>query len=301
MSRQRRLHGHEFKARRRLESSSSNIASSFLVNYSPQRMQSTSFFFVVVVALLLAASLPNTLSFVHHEDARRRIYSPLTKKKTKIGAIASPIDQIKLDFVGSLENAYDLNPKNAASSSFLNLLIQQASPESIYREIIESFDQLGTGKWRIVYVQDYSTSFGFGSLFGDITAGEAEVGNDGSITSNIKCINQSPYQLTVKGTFGTARNNMLIKVNNVQSEQLMQSGGSGGEMNEDNDGLLGDLKGVQLSITQSILEKNWPTLFSGVVVVELAYIDDDLAVFDLDFLARVKGKRICARKEPDFF
>ena len=85
---------------------------------------------------------------------------------------------------------------------------------------------------------------------------------------------------------------MLIKVNDVQSKQLQS---------EMNDGLLSQLKGVSVPITQTIIEKNWPKIFSGVVIVDLAFIDDNLAVFDLDFLARVKGKRICARKEPDFF
>lgn len=87
---------------------------------------------------------------------------------------------------------------------------------------------------------------------------------------------------------------MLIKVSDVHSKQLLQS--------EDmNNGLLGELKGVPVSITQSILEKNWSKIFAGVVTIDLAYIDENLAVFDLDLLARVKGKRICMRKEPDFF
>ena len=86
---------------------------------------------------------------------------------------------------------------------------------------------------------------------------------------------------------------MLIRVNNVQAKQL-QSG------DEDN-GLLSELKGVPASITQSIWERSWPTLFSGMIVVDLAYIDDSLAVFNLDLLGRMNGKRICARKEPDFF
>lgn len=84
---------------------------------------------------------------------------------------------------------------------------------------------------------------------------------------------------------------MLINVKMVEIEQ---------SENED-DGILSELKGVPLTITQSIIEKNWPKLFSGVVIIDLAFIDDNLAVFDLDFLARVKGTRICARKEPDFF
>ena len=84
--------------------------------------------------------------------------------------------------MGSLENAYDLNPTNAASASFLDRLVEQVTPQSITRLMVESFDELGAGKWRVVYVEEYSTSFGFGSLFGDMTACEVEL-IDGSITS----------------------------------------------------------------------------------------------------------------------
>lgn len=158
--------------------------------------------------------------------------------------------------------------------------------------MIESFDQISTGKWRIIYVHNFSTSFGFGSLFGDICAVEVEIENDGSITSNIQCSSPSPQELTITGTFGTARNNMLIKVNDVQSKQ---------RQNDKENGLLSEIKGATASIARSMLEKNWPTIFSGLVIADLAFIDDNLAVFDLDFLARLKGRRICARKEPDFF
>ena len=59
----------------------------------------------------------------------------------------------------------------------------QATPESITRDMIESFEAISTGKWRVVYIEDCSTSFGFGSLFGDVSAGEVELGNDGSVAS----------------------------------------------------------------------------------------------------------------------
>ena len=42
-----------------------------------------------------------------------------------VEAIASPLDQIKLDFIGSLENAYDFNDANPASTLFLNELVEQ--------------------------------------------------------------------------------------------------------------------------------------------------------------------------------
>lgn len=238
-----------------------------------------------MLAMAMVA-LPNISSFVVHPNNSSR-------RRLAIEAIASPLEQIKLDFLGSLTNAYDLNPTNAASASFLSSLVEQATPESITRDMVESFEQLGTGKWRIVYVDDFSTSFGFGSLVGDLNAGEAEVGNDGIIESTIQCSNPTPYQLSLNGSFGTARNNMIIKVSNAQSSLIPND--------IINAGPLGSLKGISGSITQSVLEKNWERIFAGVVIIDLAFIDDNLVVFDLDLLARVKGKRICARKEPDFF
>jgi len=248
--------------------------------------------FILFTAL---AALPNSMSFVHDVSNNSRwrfAIGELHFGKRPNEPLASSIDQLKLDFVGSLDNAYDLNPQNPASTSFLGNLVEQATPETISRQMVESFEQLGAGKWRIVYVEDFSTSFGFGSLFGDIGAGEVDIGNDGSITSKIQCSNPSSYELTLEGTFGTARNNMLIKVNNVQSKKVQC---------EMDGGLLSELNGRNLSIRRSILEKNWPTIFSGVLIVDLSFIDDNLAIFDIDFLVRMKGRRICARKEPDFF
>ena len=89
---------------------------------------------------------------------------------------------------------------------------------------------------------------------------------------------------------------MMIKVGNVQSKKS--------HAENEIDGLratLTDLKEVPTTIAASILEKNWQRIFAGVVIVDIAYIDESLVVFDLSFLARVKGRRICARKEPDFF
>lgn len=85
---------------------------------------------------------------------------------------------------------------------------------------------------------------------------------------------------------------MLIEVSDVQVKQIPS---------DENDGLLNELKEAPLSLMQTILEKNWSKIFSGVAVVDLAFLDESMAVFDLNFLARVNGKRICARKEPDFF
>lgn len=76
-------------------------------------------------------------------------------------------------------------PKNTLTHMSIAFhIFPKVTPESITRDLIESFEEIGTGKWRIVYIQDYSTSFGFGSLFGDISAAEVEL-YSGIITS--KC------------------------------------------------------------------------------------------------------------------
>ena len=94
----------------------------------------------------------------------------------------------------------------------------------------------------------------------------------------------------------TVSNSLLIKVSNVQVKECQ-------EELEGDEGLFQELKkrAAPGSIAQSILEKQWKPLFSGLVVVRVNFLDDNLAVFDLDFLGRVTGKHICARKEPDFF
>ena len=52
--------------------------------------------------------------------------------------------------------------------------------------MVESFGQLGTGKWRIVYAEECSTSFGFGSLFGGASTIELELENDSKVTCMCK-------------------------------------------------------------------------------------------------------------------
>ena len=58
---------------------------------------------------------------------------------------------------------------------------------------------------------------------------------------------------------------------------------------------------LPMSIAMTILERNWRHIFAGVVAIDIAYVDKNLVVFDMNLLARVRGTRICARKEPDFF
>ncbi len=89
---------------------------------------------------------------------------------------------------------------------------------------------------------------------------------------------------------------MMIKVNDVQSKKS----------HADNDiaefkAKLSDFMGISSTIASLILENNWQRIFAGMVIIDIAYIDGSLVVFDINFLARVKGKRICARKEPDYF
>ena len=89
--------------------------------------------------------------------------------------------------------------------------------------------------------------------------------------------------------FMAVSNSMLIKVSNVQVQKRSQ-----GEIQvQEDEGLFQDLKKVTApgSIAQSILETQWKSLFSGVAVVRVNFLDDNLAVFDLDFLGRVTGKQ----------
>jgi hypothetical protein len=81
-------------------------------------------------------------------------------------------------------------------------------------------------------------------------------------------------------------NSLLIKVSNVQVKGCQE------EMQGD-EGLFQELKKVTAlgSIAQSILEMQWKPLFSGIVVVRVNFLDDNLVVFDLDFLGRVTGKQ----------
>ena len=62
--------------------------------------------------------------------------------------------------------------------------------------MVESFEQLGTGKWRIVYAEECSTSFGFGSLFGGASSMEMELECDGKVTCMYKsCADREIFEL----------------------------------------------------------------------------------------------------------
>lgn len=80
-------------------------------------------------------------------------------------------------------------------------------------------------------------------------------------------------------------NSLLIKVRDVHVEAKQEEAQEG-------EGLFQDIKKVTTPghIAQSILETQWKSLFSGVVVVKISFLDDNLAVFNLDLLGRVAGR-----------
>ena len=102
----------------------------------------------------------------------------------------------KLDFIGSLENAYEINKTNNASSIFLRELVGESSSELLRRLMVETFEDVAPGTWRIVYKQDLSTSFGFGSFLSDVHLVETKLENNGEITCEIvhcSCCNLTEY------------------------------------------------------------------------------------------------------------
>lgn len=123
----------------------------------------------------------------HHHNERNPPQG--LRLQTQIEAIAKwgthhyyPLKQTKLDFLGTLENPYEINKTNRATSIFLSDLIGDTSPELLRRLMVETFEDVAPGRWRIVYAQDLSTSFGFGSLLGDVREVDVELENNGEIT-----------------------------------------------------------------------------------------------------------------------
>ena len=76
----------------------------------------------VIVFIIALAVLPNSSSFVQVSKSGRT-------RRRLLGAIAStPLEQLKLDFIGSLDPfSYDLNPTNKATTSFISRLVDQVS------------------------------------------------------------------------------------------------------------------------------------------------------------------------------
>eukprot|EP00804_Cyclotella_cryptica_P008158 CCRYP_004628-RA/>CCRYP_004628-RA protein AED:0.11 eAED:0.11 QI:158/0.85/0.75/1/0.71/0.62/8/934/587 len=194
--------------------------------------------------------------------------------------------QSKRDFLGSLENAFDFNTANAASSIFLESLVNRVDQEEIARNIIDSFDEIAPGSWRTVYAQDFSTSFGFGGIFGDVPEVEFEFGNDGSISSNIKLKDSASTDVSLRGSFGTAMNNIFIKIGTISTKQIMRRADD-----DDSNSFISDL---QSSLIPPILETFGRTIFSGVVVVNIEFLDDDFMVFDFEFLGRARAATIAS-------
>ena len=60
-------------------------------------------------------------------------------------------------------------------------------------------------------------------------------------------------------------------------------------------------EGMSTVIRNTILANNWKHIFAGIVVFDIVYIDGSLVIFDINFLARIRGIRLCIRKEPDYF
>jgi len=252
--------------------------------------------------------------------------------------------QNKLDFIGSLDSAYDLNPTNRVSTSFLHKLVeqqQQQQSSSYDNKLILLESSSVVGKWRLVYVEECSTLFGFGSLFRNGGRGSAssqpssvviELEKDGTIACNIlwndatatySTHNNMPYcQLAIKGRYGIASHNMMINVNDVQYTQqtpqsesiiskvnnnnrLSSSSSSGLKKNEAQQQKQQQQRrtneGISAVIRNKILANNWKQIFAGIVVVDIVYTDNNLVIFDIDLLARLKGIRLCIRKEPDYF
>ena len=84
-------------------------------------------------------------------------------------------------------------------------------------------------------------------------------------------------------SFLLVSNNLLIKVSNVQVEAMQDS-------TQQSEDLLPS--GIApRSIAQTIFESQWRPLFSGTVIVQVHFLDEDFAVFNLDFLGRVSGKQ----------
>ena len=76
--------------------------------------------------------------------------------------------------------------------------------------------------------------------------------------------------------FYTVSNSLLIKVSNVQVRECQE------DMHEmeGDEGLFQELKkkATPGNIAQSILEKQWRHLFSGLIVARVNFLDDSLAV-----------------------
>jgi hypothetical protein len=76
---------------------------------------------------LLIAALVFSLTSAALSSRSPALFVPMRcpRRKVSVGAVLSPLDQGKLDFVGSLENAYDPNHENPVSTSFLRHLVDQ--------------------------------------------------------------------------------------------------------------------------------------------------------------------------------
>lgn len=142
----------------------------------------------LVTLLLLIFQVATVAALLNpHQRVHARSPPQGLRSQTQIEAIAkwgtlNPLSQTKLDFLGTLDKPYEINKTNRASSIFLSDLIGETSPELLRRLMVETFEDVAPGRWRIVYTQDLSTSFGFGSLLRDVREVDVDLGNNGEIT-----------------------------------------------------------------------------------------------------------------------
>jgi hypothetical protein len=266
-------------------------------------------------------------------------------KRSQLLAVKKTAFQDKLDFIGSLDNAYDLNPENRVSTSFLHKLVeQQQQQSSSSRDTKLILESSVVGKWRLVYVEECSTLFGFGSLFhiggrrGSASSSQpssvtVELEKDGTIACNIQWNdattsysthnnNMPSNQLNIEGRYGIASHNIMINVNDVhytqqttsQSESIINKINNNNRLSSSSSKLKKNKaqqqqqqqqrtnkEGISSIIRNKILANNWKQIFAGIIVINIEYIDNNLIIFDIDLLARLKGIRLCIRKEPDYF
>ena len=130
-------------------------------------------------------ALLQPLQWVHGRNSPQGLRSQTHIEVAKWGGTLHPLKQTKLDFLGTLESQYEINKTNRASSIFLKELVGESSPDLLRRLMVETFEDVAPGRWRIVYMQDFSTSFGFGSLLRDVREADVELGNNGEITCEL--------------------------------------------------------------------------------------------------------------------
>uniref|UniRef100_A0A6U0ESK7 Plastid lipid-associated protein/fibrillin conserved domain-containing protein n=1 Tax=Helicotheca tamesis TaxID=374047 RepID=A0A6U0ESK7_9STRA len=207
-------------------------------------------------------------------------------------------------FLNSLDEAYKLNPFNDQRKLLLNKMIynkqvkptidgssSSAAAVSISNPgSIESFRQVATGTWKVVYAPHMTTMAKLGGgefqveyiLRDDLTM-------DSHARYDFPLFKQRGY-LSVSGTYGSV-NDLVCRVDFDQSwvKQL--------PVDEDiiveKDVPYQSITEVPDSASKQVITTIGKLFFlEQVSVFPISYLDDDLCVFDFELL----GTRICARK-----